>query len=307
MVRNEIPILPQHQIEPSSFKSNPWWKCSRIDKYPVLRMWAVQSNNHECPCWLVCCSSKVGGIRMLCSHLSITWCSAPCFFTCAPPIHQSMVHKPPSHCMLQLCAFTHTLTQLCAIIVSSISSSIYLYLSDALLLSCSWELPDAPELTITIISWYILLCGKTIVRIPVFYWGIHFFLPGFSLCIQLMCLYMVLDLVLLHLAAIWFHDWLCTYNLCSYTCSSWFGYSSLWLPFNSITGCICIYNLYIYTYGSWFGYSSLWLPFNFTTGCIYTTYMVILLDLVILHFGCLSFHHWLYICNLYVYTCGSYL
>jgi len=161
-------------------------------------------------------------------------------------------------------------------------------------------------------------------------------LNGLWLYIQLMCLYMVLDLVLLHLAAIWFHDWLCTYNLCSYTCSSWFGYSSLWLPFNSITGHICIYNIYIYTSGSWFGYSSLWLPFNFTTGCIYTTYMVILLDLVILHFGCPSisqlavymqlmhlcmwvliwlfftlaasqFHHWLYICNLYVYTCGSYL
>ncbi len=49
-----------------------------------------------------------------------------------------------------------------------------------------------------------------------------------------------------------------------------------------------IYNLHAYT--TCFGYSSLWLPFIFTTGCAHTTYafMHVGLDLVILHFGCLS-------------------
>ena len=110
-----------------------------------------------------------------------------------------------------------------------------------------------------------------------------------AMYIQLMQLYMqFLIWLFFTLAAFQFHHWLYMYIQLIYL-YMWF---LIWLFFTlaafQFHNWLHIYNLHGYT--SWFGYSSLWLPFNFTIGCVHATYalMHVGLDLVILHFGCLS-------------------
>ena len=90
--------------------------------------------------------------------------------------------------------------------------------------------------------------------------------------IQLTCLSMYFPIWLFFtLAVFWFCDWLYVYN--QLTCLSL--YFLIWLFFTSGSLLIlwltvyCIYNLCTYPCIPWFGYSSLWQPFNFMINCVY--------------------------------------